>query len=123
MLVAVYGTLRKGQANHFLMNTAKYVDTVNIDSMKMFAGAFFPFAVLSDKQYDSIVAELYQIDEETESYLDALEGVNHDNPDDGLYVKEQLNLNGYGETIVYVYTGDISGLQRIRDWNQYSEDL
>ena len=121
MLVAVYGTLRKEQPNSFLMDRAKYVDTVKIDGMKMYAGVYFPFAVISDKKSDHIVAELYEIDELIENSLDALEGVNHENPDDGLYVKEYLNLDVYGETIIYVFTGNTSNMTRIIDWVEYSE--
>jgi|TARA_R110000744_G_scaffold372683_2_gene484457 gamma-glutamylaminecyclotransferase len=72
-LVFVYGTLRQGHANHFIMRpTVKIGAGLTNDKYAMYV-AGIPFLV-EDEQVSKIKGELYAVDETTFEILDVLEG-------------------------------------------------
>lgn len=76
--VFVYGTLRRGEGNHRLLESARFVGagrTVKAMTMIDVCGAF-P-AVVTGPGPSRIVGEVYAVDDETLLRLDRLEGVPH----------------------------------------------
>lgn len=75
--VAVYGTLRMGMGNHYLLKDSKYLCSTSVRG-KMYSLGGFPCVVLSknlETDYDSYVyCEVYLVDDETLGQLDQLEG-------------------------------------------------
>lgn len=71
-MYAVYGTLRKGNGNHFILRDSKYLGTIRTPPMftLMDMGAF-PAVVPGESE---VVVEIYEVDEKTEQRLFALEG-------------------------------------------------
>jgi len=72
--VFVYGTLRKGQYNHYLLDKARFIKDTRVDGFQMFSRGFFPFLYEGE---GSIVAELYEINQRIFFSLDLLEGYPH----------------------------------------------
>ncbi|MBP7562697.1 MAG: gamma-glutamylcyclotransferase, partial [Candidatus Cloacimonetes bacterium] len=68
------GTLRKGQNNHYLLNKARFVKESRVEGFQMYSRGFFPFLYEGE---GSIVAELYEINQNIFISLDLLEGYPH----------------------------------------------
>ena len=60
----------------------------------------------------AISGEVYLVDEDTEENLDYLEGIDHDNPEDGLYRRETIELADGQEALIYI----------INDCNRYGDE-
>lgn len=71
--VAVYGTLRQGQPNHGRINKDPICETV-LTCKKMFTLGGFPIVQQTDNPDDTIVAEVYALDEKQLASCDRLEG-------------------------------------------------
>jgi len=100
--VFVYGTLLRGFGNHVLLHDATYLGEATTEpEFKMVSLGGFPGVYPGGET--AIKGEVYEITESTESRLDGLEGVNDLNPQRGLYRKEYIDLEGYGETLIYIY--------------------
>lgn len=76
--VFVYGTLRKGCSNHYLMReddnrsiTTQYIGTGKVKG-KMYNVGFYPKVVLCEGD-NQFVVEAYEISKDTEKVLDNLE--------------------------------------------------
>jgi len=67
----VYGTLRKGCANHVFLQRAELLGTTSIDGWEMYSNGFYPYAV---KGNGSIVVEVYRADRALLAEIDRLEG-------------------------------------------------
>ena len=73
--VAVYGSLRKGLHNSYLLNNAKPLGTEVITGFKMFSLGSFPFISTKDAtDTDSITIEVYEVNQSEFRRLDQLEG-------------------------------------------------
>lgn len=88
--VAVYGTLRKGQIRHNVLENSKFLEKRVIRGLKMYSLEAFPTVVETSSGFDSIVTELYEVDNSTLSILDRIEGYSP-NQDNNLYIREQWN--------------------------------
>ena len=74
MLLFVYGTLRKGFCNHFLLNDAIFVSTARTVEHYIMYSADYPY-VSRSSALCSIVGEVYEVtNEESWKQLDELEG-------------------------------------------------
>lgn len=74
--VFVYGTLKQGNYNHYLLRGAKkYTDTAIAPKINLHAGPFYPFAIRGQGQ---TIGELYEVNAATLRKLDELE----DHPND-----------------------------------------
>ena len=72
--VAVYGSLRAGCGNHRLLEGSECIGTYRIDApFKMHSLGGFP-ALVPDAEDNSIVVEVYEVDDTTMAKLDGLEG-------------------------------------------------
>ncbi len=99
IMVAVYGTLRKNNANHALLRDSDLVGTFSLDGWVMHSNGCFPYAVPGD---GTIVVELYKIDESTLRSLDRLEGYCEDGQ--GLYDRVSVRVNtgdAYETAMIY----------------------
>lgn len=75
-IVAVYGTLRKGQGNHRRLEhgNAKFLGKCKIGNFGMVSLGGFP-AVYSTEEPDKLITiEVYEVDDATMRSLDQLEG-------------------------------------------------
>jgi gamma-glutamylcyclotransferase (GGCT)/AIG2-like uncharacterized protein YtfP len=70
--VFVYGTLRKGNYNHYLISEAEYLGKGRVKG-KMYDCISYPKAVLSDTDEHSFVVEGYKVSKKLEKELDDLE--------------------------------------------------
>ena len=72
MLVAVYGTLRKGGGNDRLLSTSTYKGSVRTEPLYEMDNIGCPF--VSRGGSDSILVEVYEVTQTVMNYLDMLEG-------------------------------------------------
>ena len=84
-LVFVYGTLRQGCCNHFLLEGARCVGAGKTAGQYAMYVASVPF-VVKDAAVCQIVGEVYEVDEKTLRNLDLLEGEPH------MYAREQVEI-------------------------------
>ncbi len=111
--VFVYGTLRKGQYNHYLLNKARFIKDTRVDGFQMYSRGFFPFLYEGE---GSIIAELYEINQRIFFSLDLLEGYPHHyqrkivsdvNGDEAwIYYFENRNNERYMSNGSYIESGD-----------------
>lgn len=72
-LIAVYGTLRRGCSNHYIMGESRFVgDTKTAPIFKMCSFGHFP-AVFT-KGNTAITVEIYEVDDKTLQRIYQLEG-------------------------------------------------
>ena len=73
--VAVYGSLRQGMGNHRLLEGSKFLGQDVIEGFVMYSLGAFPCvkSVWPDPD-NSIVVEVYEVDDDTFARLDRLEG-------------------------------------------------
>lgn len=69
--IVVYGTLKKGKSNHSLLIDSKFLGETKIEGVSLYRKEAFPFAWKSDS---FCFGELYEVDDNTLSKLDRLEG-------------------------------------------------
>ena len=79
LVVAVYGTLKKGFNNHPLMSGARFIcNAVTADdnyTMTVYPGGLFPIVAMSkSRDAGKVAVEIYEVDKETLDTLDVLEG-------------------------------------------------
>jgi gamma-glutamylcyclotransferase (GGCT)/AIG2-like uncharacterized protein YtfP len=99
--VFVYGTLRKSQVNHYLLEGATYHGVFNTQPCyKMFHLGGYPGVVKGGSC--SIEGEVYTVDAKIMSYLDRLEGYPY------AYTRE-LITTPWGKAWIYLYRGRLEG--------------
>ena len=100
MLVAVYGTLKKGFGNHIIIEHCEYIGSDLLEGFDLYDLGPFPGVYVGDNK---VFVEIYQVDSEyTKRALDRLEGY----PD--LYTKDVVQTH-FGSATIYIYN------QRLRD--------
>ena len=105
--VFTYGTLMKGQRNHFYVENSTYLGDAVLDGYGLYdTGYGYPAAVmLPDSR---VYGEIYEVDGETKAVMDILEDVG------SLYdcVNATAHLDGRDEDVLfYVYLRDTSGME------------
>lgn len=123
MKVAVYGTLRKGFGNHRLLETSKYVATINSPKEFLMKNVGF-FPALLDKESlinsreeanSSVVMEIYEIpSNQVLQRLDGLEGFRESYPKSSMYLRKTINLPEHGEVETYIWNRSHSTLEVIK---------
>ena len=104
-LIAVYGTLRKGERNHQVLGDSEYLKTIRLKGFKMYGAPTFP-AVIKGTTDDSIVIEIYRIKRQNISQaLDFLEGFDRNNPSSAKnnYIIQLIKIDSEMEP-VEIYT-------------------
>jgi gamma-glutamylcyclotransferase (GGCT)/AIG2-like uncharacterized protein YtfP len=100
-LVFVYGTLRGGQGNHYLLDSSKFVGNAKTKLRYALYGKGVPF-LSRTRAVSQVTGEVYSIDDPTLRRLDELEG----HPD--AYMREQAEvvLQDGTELTVWIYFYD-----------------
>lgn len=98
MLLAVYGTLKKGYGNHRLLEQSKFVGQGWVKDYALLDHGWFPAAFPFDGS--KIFVEVYEIDTTTLAHTDRLEGVGS-----GFYQRKAVETK-FGQAFIYVQTGD-----------------
>lgn len=122
-LLFVYGTLRMGQPNHYLLRSADFLDTEVVENYRMFSLGSYPGVQALDGAF--IVGEVYGITNEQLALCDRLEAY----PD--LYSRTLVPFRGH-MAWMYVYNVDsrnvesiITGMQdnySVADWVKYRDE-
>lgn len=96
MLVAVYGTLKRGRGNNRLLSTSSFIGEDELHGFTMYSAGGFPVIYRSEELSKSILVEVWEVDEETlTGDLDRLEG----HP--SWYCRELVPTK-YGEAWIYI---------------------
>jgi len=124
-LVAVYGTLRKGQGNHRVMGDSKFINsgkTVEQFTLTDYCSGGFP-ALDKTVPTHNVVMEVYEVvDANGASRIDQLEGYGH-----GFYDRSVVEVELADGTVVEAWTYDIPYCSETcpiiesGDWNKYKE--
>lgn len=128
--VAVYGSLLKGLCNHRLFeeHNAEFVGKGTIQGFTMYSLIGFPGIRHSDDLDETVVVEVYRVDEAGLSRLDRLEGYDERNPKSSFYVREEVDaLMDDGSTLrtlVYVFNRPLDDREVVSsgDWRTFVEE-
>lgn len=125
ILIAVYGTLRKGNGNHRLIENADYKGTFTTDPIySLYSLGGFPG--LREDGQTAVVMEVYTVNKEEAHRVDGLEGYN---PGEKPYFYDKIQIETpWGQAGVYTYVRqpNESSLIKSGDWmNRFEkvEDL
>ena len=101
-MVYVYGTLRKGQGNHHLLDRSKFLGMAKTKKKYALYGSGVPFLSRTGA-ISHVIGEVYAVDDATLSRLDELEG----HPD--AYKREQAEvvLEDGTDLIAWIYFHDL----------------
>lgn len=121
MLIAVYGSLRKGLSNHKVIENTKYIGQYetkpiyNMYSLNAFPG-------ITEGGNTSIVMEVYRVNKEELQRVDNLEGYDSSSNDNDFY-KRVVIKTPYGAAFTYLFEGDVEGLSKVKDgdWTKYKK--
>lgn len=113
-LVFVYGTLKRGFSNHYLLEKSTFIgEGVTEENMIMYERGI-PFLNDEEKGITQIHGEVYEVTDRTLDKLDLLEGYNKNFPDNSFYKRKIksiiLNNNVKLNCFVYIcnyYKGNI----------------
>lgn len=125
MLLATYGTFRKGEAlAPYLegLRRAGTCETVELTGIKIFVLGMAPGAKITGNPEDKAVVELIDVDltgKESESLLyqlDRIEGV-----DQGMYRRDHIDTPK-GRALIYTKIGNCSRCVVITDWKKWQRN-
>lgn len=123
ILVAVYGTLRRGFHNYNAClkdDDVEYMGEYQTEPIyNMYSvGGFFP--ALTKDGYTSVTMEVFEVDKNTLERLDLLEGYDAEYDRDNHYNREPI-ITPYGNAFTYFYNQDTKSLRLILsgDWKEY----
>ena len=120
-LIFVYGTLKRGGANHSVLAGQEFVGPGRLaPGFALYALGDYPGLVADPSSGDRVTGELWRVDAAALARLDALEGL-----DEGLYARSPAMLDEwpaalsdrarFADAQVYVYLRDVSGRPRLGD--------
>lgn len=110
MIIAVYGTLKRGMANHQLLFDSVFIGDDHLTNFVLYDLDEFPAARIEPS--DGIHVEVYEVSQKVLSLLDKLEEVDHEMPERGLYRRAQC-ATGFGVAWIYLYNGTVQGFPRL----------
>ena len=119
MLVAVYGTLRKGLNNHALLKHADYVGKYEtLPEYKMVD--LGPYPGLLENGNTSITMEVYKISDITLKNVDNLEGYDPDSTTHHFYERIIIDTP-FGKAFTYLYKAGCNNAEIVDtgDWVDY----
>jgi gamma-glutamylcyclotransferase (GGCT)/AIG2-like uncharacterized protein YtfP len=113
--VFVYGTLKRGYSNHYLLETARYLGNAITKQPHLLGDAGFPVCMPTDAP-TYVFGEVYEVDDDTLTRLDRLESEGR------MYHRRPIDLVGFDN--VQAYFGDDSFWQRhLRVGNKWLVDM
>lgn len=108
--VFVYGSLKKGYINNYLLENQKFVGPVKTEPGYTIYDANFP--LLYQEGDESVEGEMYLVNEDCLYLLDKLE--NHPN----LYRREIIRLDDGTEAFAYIWPYGVIGAKKVgKSWN------
>lgn len=113
--VLVYGTLRQGESNHYLLSDSQFLGSVVTQAQfQLFDLGPYPAVIKGDQ---TLVAEVYLVDDETMQQLDILEDYPHE------YDRE-LVTTPHGQAWIYLYQNKrlLRNTIQSGDWCQRDND-
>ena len=119
MLVAVYGTLRKGLSNHGLLKNAEYVGAYEtLPEYKMVDLGAYPG--LLENGNTSITMEVFKVTDIELGSLDQLEGYDANDAEHTFYERIIIDTP-FGKAFTYLYNGQFGGADIVTtgDWKDY----
>jgi gamma-glutamylcyclotransferase (GGCT)/AIG2-like uncharacterized protein YtfP len=111
VLLAVYGTLKRGCGNHALIANAQYIGSDKLQEISLYDIGPYPGARLEASA--GIEIEVYAVTPSQLARLDLLEEYDPADPSGSLYTRESLETR-FGSTWVYLYQGDVAGKPCLR---------
>jgi gamma-glutamylcyclotransferase (GGCT)/AIG2-like uncharacterized protein YtfP len=113
--VFVYGTLRKGESNHHIIEGCTYLGTTVLKDYSMISMGFYPAAI--PVSGGRIVGEVYEVCDLVMEDLDSLEGYNPRSPETSMYDRHIVKTE-FGESWIYVYNSfiDVTNEDLFCDW-------
>lgn len=105
-LVFVYGSLKRGQANHHLLKSGHWQGTASLAGLALYDLGPFPMAIANDDATSWLEGELYAVGAQLLERLDHFEGVPR------LYERQARTLAD-GRT-VWVYLGRARQVRHVR---------
>lgn len=132
MLVAVYGTLRKGQGNYRALKLdeqAEHIETTAIQGT-MFSLGGFPGVLTGGNHKGRVVVDVFYLPEEHRdkllSRLDRLEGYNPHQPDSkhNMYVRKVTTTESGRMVFYYEWNWEPPGSRVVEhgDWVRFKEE-
>ena len=122
MLIAVYGSLRKGFYNHSIIEDSVYLGRFDsLPEYNMYDLGSYPG--LTKNGETSIVLEVYRVDQKILSNVDRLEGYNILNEDRSHYIRNIIDTP-YGNAYIYIYAHSVTGYPQVieGDWEECSKE-
>lgn len=120
ILIAVYGSLRKGMGNDHLLSTSNYLgDFQTKPEFSLYNLGYYPG--LKTGGNTSVTMEVYEVDEKTAERVDRLEGYTPGG-NNTFYDKIPIETP-YGEASVYVYVNNIPQERLVEsgDWKAFKQ--
>lgn len=108
--IFVYGTLKRGCANHHFLTGQKFVgEARTMPGFRLYSLGGFPGMIPLSSDRDGVRGEVWSVDDAALVRLDGLEGVN-----EGMYRRELISLLepfAGREVETYIYIRSVAGRQ------------
>ena len=122
--VFVYGSLLSGMGNHDILANSKLLGATNSPRRFLMVDlGYFPGVIEDDFMGDSVIGEVYEVDDVTLNRLNRLEGYNEILPSGGMYDRKEIDTE-FGKALIYIYNYGHSTRRFIEkgDWrNHYNK--
>jgi gamma-glutamylcyclotransferase (GGCT)/AIG2-like uncharacterized protein YtfP len=124
MLLATYGTFRRGEALSDYLGYLRMhgtTEVIEVTGLKLFVLGMAPGAKITGDQNDKAVVELIDADI-TEDQVDTiLELLDHiEGVDQGMYERGYIDTPK-GEALIYTKCGNVEGCVEITDWMKWQK--
>ena len=122
--VFVYGSLLSGMGNHDILANSKLLGATNSPRRFLMVDlGYFPGVIEDDFMGDSVIGEVYEVDDVTLNRLNRLEGYNEILPSGGMYDRKEIDTE-FGKALIYIYNHSHSASRLVEkgDWrNHYNK--
>jgi len=125
MLVAVYGSLRKGLSNYSRIQDANYKGQFDTEPIyTMYDLKYYPAIIKGGNT--SVVMEVFEVDKNTLKDLDSLEGFDDSRDTTLNYYNRETIKTPYGKAIVYIFNQAEAlhgkNIVETGDWKDYHKN-
>ena len=124
MLIAVYGSLRKGFGNNNIIESAIYKGEFDTKPEYSLYAVSPSFPGLKENGTTSIRMEVYEVDEHTLSRVNMLEGYNENRNSRTNHYNRITITTPFGKAYAYIYNSGVGTHELIEsgDWKEYKEN-
>lgn len=106
-LVAVYGTLKRGYSNHFLLQESEFLGRDRVHGLVLYDLGLFPGARVEGSA--EVGVEVFAVSVETLQLLDELEGYRPEAPASSYFMRTLLPSR-FGDVWIYTFNNSVEGL-------------